>query len=81
MSQCHIGFVGLGVMGQNLALNVESKGFSVAVNDRVQAKMDRFIAQAFGEKPDVSAVSRGAGRSAKKTKIDSINGPCRGSSR
>ena len=45
MSQCHIGFVGLGVMGQNLALNVESKGFSVAVNDRVQAKMDRFIAQ------------------------------------
>ena len=45
MSQCDIGFIGLGVMGQNLALNVESKGFSVTVNDRVQAKTDRFIAQ------------------------------------
>ena len=45
MSQCDIGFIGLGVMGQNLALNVESKGFSVTVNDRVQAKTDHFIAQ------------------------------------
>jgi len=45
MSTCDIGFIGLGVMGQNLALNIESNGFSVVVNDRVQAKMDRFIAQ------------------------------------
>src|SRR5205823_12364846 len=30
MDQYSIGVVGLGVMGQNLALNIESKGFSVA---------------------------------------------------
>jgi 6-phosphogluconate dehydrogenase len=30
MDQYHIGVIGLGVMGQNLALNIESKGFSVA---------------------------------------------------
>src|ERR1044072_9260932 len=30
MDQCNIGVIGLGVMGQNLALNIESKGFSVA---------------------------------------------------
>ena len=41
----NVTFIGLGVMGQNLALNVESKGFSVTVNDRVQAKTDHFIAQ------------------------------------
>ena len=45
MGTCDIGFIGLGVMGQNLALNIESNGFSVVVNDRVQAKMDRFIVQ------------------------------------
>jgi len=45
MGTCDIGFIGLGVMGQNLALNIESNGFSVVVNDRVQAKTDRFIAQ------------------------------------
>ena len=45
MSTCDIGFIGLGVMGQNLALNIESNGFSVVVNDRVQAKTDRFIAK------------------------------------
>jgi 6-phosphogluconate dehydrogenase len=31
--QHNIGLVGLGVMGQNLALNIESKGFSVAAFD------------------------------------------------
>src|SRR5437762_398373 len=30
MDQYNIGVIGLGVMGQNLALNIESKGFSVA---------------------------------------------------
>ncbi|MCS6953255.1 MAG: NADP-dependent phosphogluconate dehydrogenase [Bryobacterales bacterium] len=33
MAQYDFGIVGLGVMGQNLALNVESKGFSVAGYD------------------------------------------------
>ncbi len=30
MSKQHLGIIGLGVMGRNLALNAESKGFSVA---------------------------------------------------
>jgi 6-phosphogluconate dehydrogenase len=30
MDQYNIGVIGLGVMGQNLALNIQSKGFSVA---------------------------------------------------
>ena len=50
MSTCDIGFVGLGVMGQNLALNIESHGFSVAVNDHVQTKTDLFIEQHLGKK-------------------------------
>ena len=33
-NQCDIGLIGLAVMGENLALNLESKGFSVAVFNR-----------------------------------------------
>jgi 6-phosphogluconate dehydrogenase len=33
-NQCDIGLIGLGVMGENLVLNMESKGFSVAVFNR-----------------------------------------------
>ncbi|MCP3965846.1 MAG: decarboxylating NADP(+)-dependent phosphogluconate dehydrogenase [Lentisphaerae bacterium] len=38
-----IGLVGLAVMGENLVLNMESKGFSVAVFNRTTAKVDSFI--------------------------------------
>ncbi len=34
MAAQQIGLVGLAVMGENLALNIESKGFSVAVYNR-----------------------------------------------
>lgn len=37
------GVVGMGVMGANLALNIEEKGFSVAVQDRDVAKVDAFV--------------------------------------
>ncbi len=30
MEKSHLGIIGLGVMGKNLALNAESKGFPVA---------------------------------------------------
>lgn len=43
MSQHDIGLVGLAVMGQNLVLNMESRGFSVAVFNRTTAKVDEFI--------------------------------------
>lgn len=45
MSNCDIGLIGLAVMGQNLVLNMESKGFSVAVYNRTTETMERFIAE------------------------------------
>lgn len=38
-----IGLVGLAVMGENLVLNMESKGFSVAVFNRTVSKVDDFM--------------------------------------
>ena len=38
-----IGLIGLAVMGENLVLNMESKGFTVAVYNRTTEKVDRFI--------------------------------------
>lgn len=38
-----IGLIGLAVMGENLVLNMESHGFSVAVFNRTVSKVDRFI--------------------------------------
>ncbi|MFA7104548.1 MAG: decarboxylating NADP(+)-dependent phosphogluconate dehydrogenase [Dysgonamonadaceae bacterium] len=38
-----IGLIGLAVMGENLVLNMESKGFTVAVFNRTVDKVDKFI--------------------------------------
>ena len=38
-----IGLIGLAVMGENLVLNMESKGFTVAVFNRSTDKVDHFI--------------------------------------
>ena len=38
-----IGLIGLAVMGENLALNMESRGYKVAVYNRTTAKVDEFI--------------------------------------
>lgn len=38
-----IGLIGLAVMGENLVLNMESKGYTVAVYNRTVDKVDRFI--------------------------------------
>ncbi|ALJ56467.1 6-phosphogluconate dehydrogenase, NADP(+)-dependent, decarboxylating [Candidatus Xiphinematobacter sp. Idaho Grape] len=42
MSNSDIGLIGLAVMGQNLALNLESKGFLVSVFNRTQEVTKRF---------------------------------------
>ena len=42
-SQADIGVVGLAVMGENLILNMESKGFTVACTNRTVEKVDAFI--------------------------------------
>ena len=43
-TQCDFGLIGLAVMGENLALNVESRGYSVAVFNRTTSKVDDFMA-------------------------------------
>ena len=46
-----IGLIGLAVMGENLVMNMESKGFTVAVFNRTVSKVDNFIAgRAAGKK-------------------------------
>ncbi len=43
MSQADIGLIGLAVMGENLILNMESRGFTVAVYNRTTSKVDDFV--------------------------------------
>ncbi|MEG1523565.1 MAG: decarboxylating NADP(+)-dependent phosphogluconate dehydrogenase [Clostridia bacterium] len=43
MQKANIGLIGLAVMGENLAMNMESKGFTVAVYNRTTEKTDRFV--------------------------------------
>jgi 6-phosphogluconate dehydrogenase len=50
MSQADFGLIGLAVMGQNLVLNVESRGFTVAVFNRTTSVTDKFIADHPGKK-------------------------------
>jgi 6-phosphogluconate dehydrogenase len=45
MKQCDIGVIGLAVMGENLALNMESKGFTVAVYNRTASVTQKFAAE------------------------------------
>ncbi len=43
MEKADIGLIGLAVMGENLALNIESKGYRVAVFNRTVSKVDDFV--------------------------------------
>ncbi|MFZ1936983.1 MAG: NADP-dependent phosphogluconate dehydrogenase [Thermoguttaceae bacterium] len=43
-SNCDIGLIGLAVMGENLALNIESRGFRIAVYNRTVSKVDELLA-------------------------------------
>ncbi len=45
MSKSDFGLIGLAVMGQNLVLNVESRGFRVSVYNRTTSKMTDFVAE------------------------------------
>ncbi|QMV39827.1 NADP-dependent phosphogluconate dehydrogenase [Cohnella cholangitidis] len=49
MSKQQIGVVGLAVMGKNLALNIESKGFSVALYNRSPEKTNELLEEAKGK--------------------------------
>ncbi len=43
MKKADIGLIGLAVMGENLAMNIESKGFTVAVYNRTYEKVEKFV--------------------------------------
>ena len=43
MKKADIGLIGLAVMGENLAMNMESKGFTVAVFNRETEIVDKFV--------------------------------------
>ncbi len=43
MASCDIGLVGLAVMGENLALNIESRGYKIAVFNRTTSVVDELI--------------------------------------
>ncbi|MFF2089232.1 NADP-dependent phosphogluconate dehydrogenase [Paenibacillus sp. NPDC058174] len=49
MAKQQIGVVGLAVMGKNLALNIESKGFSVALYNRSPEKTNELLEEAKGK--------------------------------
>ena len=44
MSKPQIGVVGMAVMGKNLALNIESRGYSVAIYNRTGSKTEKVVA-------------------------------------
>ena len=45
MAKADIGLIGLAVMGQNLVLNMNDHGFTVAVFNRTVSKVDEFLSQ------------------------------------
>jgi 6-phosphogluconate dehydrogenase, decarboxylating len=49
MAKQQIGIIGLAVMGRNLALNIESKGFTVSVYNRSREKTDDLMKEAAGK--------------------------------
>ncbi|ERM12044.1 NADP-dependent phosphogluconate dehydrogenase [Pantoea ananatis] len=50
MSKQQIGVVGMAVMGRNLALNIESRGYTVSIYNRSREKTDEVIAENEGKK-------------------------------
>ncbi|MEH7613116.1 NADP-dependent phosphogluconate dehydrogenase [Gottfriedia acidiceleris] len=49
MAKQQIGVIGLAVMGKNLALNIESRGFSISVYNRSVEKTEEFLKEAEGK--------------------------------
>ena len=44
MTKANFGVVGMAVMGRNLALNIESRGYTVAIYNRSKEKTEDVIA-------------------------------------
>ncbi|WP_036487934.1 decarboxylating NADP(+)-dependent phosphogluconate dehydrogenase [Myxosarcina sp. GI1] len=57
MTKRTFGVIGLAVMGENLALNVESRGFPIAVYNRTSTKTEKFMAERAKDKDIKAAYS------------------------
>lgn len=57
MSKQNIGIIGIGLMGKNLALNIESRGFSVALFNRSYEKTEEFLKGSGADKQFLAARS------------------------
>ncbi len=57
MTKRKVGLIGLAVMGQNLALNIESKGYPLVVYNRTSSKTEDFINSIANRKKIVAAYS------------------------
>ena len=49
MTKQQFGVVGMAVMGKNLAMNIESRGYSVAIYNRSREKTDEVLAETKGK--------------------------------
>ncbi|AKC60622.1 decarboxylating NADP(+)-dependent phosphogluconate dehydrogenase [Blochmannia endosymbiont of Camponotus (Colobopsis) obliquus] len=49
-AQQNVGIIGMGVMGRNLALNIESRGYSVSIFNRTKSITDKIVCENFGKK-------------------------------
>ena len=57
MKKADIGLIGLAVMGENLVMNMESRGFTVAVYNRTAERVDSFVKRRAGGKNIVGTKS------------------------
>jgi 6-phosphogluconate dehydrogenase len=57
MGKAIMGVVGMGVMGQNLALNIANQGYPVAVYNRTKATTEKFIEESAKDKQVVGTYS------------------------
>ena len=57
MSKADIGLIGLAVMGQNLVMNMNDHGFTVAVYNRTTSKVDEFLGSAARDSAVIGAHS------------------------
>ncbi len=55
-----VGFIGLGLMGKPMALNLLKKGFAVVVNSRSRGPVEALVAQGASEAETPAAVARAA---------------------
>ena len=49
MKQANIGVIGVAPMGSNLALNIESRGYTVALWNRTGSKTKKFVQKNSGK--------------------------------